>query len=100
MRLPKKLDHLPNELLTKILANIDIPELILLRAVSSRWLAAIEAICLTKRSILVHDCIANRLIGWKDIIEFNLENSFDDVIVRRYAAHPPADVQITLSAEF
>ena len=47
------LDHLPNELLSFILANIDIIDLLLLRGVNSRWLAVIEALCHLAQSLIL-----------------------------------------------
>src|SRR5699024_3639221 len=45
--------HLPNELLTTILGNIKIQELIHLRVVCTRWLAVIESLCQLKPSLLL-----------------------------------------------
>src|SRR5699024_9271946 len=50
---PKQMDHLPNEILSKILTNISIQELIQLRAVSTRWQLVIEAFCQQKRSLIL-----------------------------------------------
>lgn len=50
---PIQLSDLPNELLSIILANIDILKLILLRGVNTRWQAVIEALCQLKRSLFL-----------------------------------------------
>src|SRR5699024_7962804 len=44
---------LPNELISTILANISVQELIRLRVVCTRWLALIEALCQLNRSLFL-----------------------------------------------
>ena len=52
---PKQLDNLPNEMLTKILANIDLIELFPLRAVNTHWQAVIESTFNSKRFLYLDE---------------------------------------------
>ena len=49
-----EMDRLPNELLTKILKNVEIAELIVLRLVSTRWMIVIEACFTNKESLVIY----------------------------------------------
>src|SRR5699024_1803141 len=79
--MPKQLNHLPKELLTIILANIEVQELHHLRAVCILWLELIESMCQLKRSLLLitKDSDVNLNELWINSNHFTrIELKFDD----------------------
>src|SRR5699024_6426121 len=87
---PAQLDHLPNECLAKILANLSVQEQIQLRAVCTRWKGSIEAMLALRQSLKLIDSAqfySNRLCYYylEDFAHLKLRplGHDDDLVVRQ-----------------